>query len=355
MKKKLEAELMSIAHRVLKLSGRNDLAKLHLEAQKLTEALSILRFYETNYAVASQEHSQAEFDEKLAAFLTAEKEVLEQETKTTTAIEAKEVGVEAKETTAIEEEIETQKEEISAPIVSENKEEEVAPKIVAETSPAVKNISKQISLEDFLTSDYKDPEFVKVEKIDISIKESTTVVFEKAIENEPVEETIEAHVEEEKEIEEEITSKEESSISAVEEISELEPIQEEEKVIADVAPVVETPKPSDPFAEASLGNVVLKSEYVQTIQKTETKTMSLNDRLTRGINIGLNDRIAFVKHLFNSNNEDYNRVISQLNTFNSHDEALSFIENMVKPDYQNWEGKEDYAERFLTIVEKKFM
>jgi hypothetical protein len=27
---------------------------------------------------------------------------------------------------------------------------------------------------------------------------------------------------------------------------------------------------------------------------------------------------------------------------------------MVKPDYNNWEGKEDYSQRFMNVIEKKF-
>jgi hypothetical protein len=48
MKKKLEADLISIAHRVLKLKGKEDTILLHQEAQKLYEKLSVLRFYEEN-------------------------------------------------------------------------------------------------------------------------------------------------------------------------------------------------------------------------------------------------------------------------------------------------------------------
>ena len=57
----------------------------------------------------------------------------------------------------------------------------------------------------------------------------------------------------------------------------------------------------------------------------------------------MNDRIAFVKHLFAGSNEDFNRVFSQTSTYDSFEEAQNFIEDMVKPDYNNWEGKEDYA------------
>lgn len=84
------------------------------------------------------------------------------------------------------------------------------------------------------------------------------------------------------------------------------------------------------------------------------KPKSLNERLKKGIHIGVNDRHAFIRHLFDSSTSDYNRVLSQLNTIKSKEEALNFVANMVKPDYNNWEGKEEYESRFLAIVERKF-
>ena len=95
-------------------------------------------------------------------------------------------------------------------------------------------------------------------------------------------------------------------------------------------------------------------EKVPEVVFEEPKTMSLNDRLTKGINIGLNDRIAFEKKLFGGSSDDFNRVLSQLNTFDSFDEAQGFINDFVKPDYNNWDGKEEFENRFLEIVEKKF-
>ena len=80
---------------------------------------------------------------------------------------------------------------------------------------------------------------------------------------------------------------------------------------------------------------------------------SLNDKFLGDIKIGLNDRIAFVKHLFDESQEDFNRVISQLNTFKTAKEAKKFIHKMVKPDY-NWTGKEEFEERLMMIVERKF-
>lgn len=79
-----------------------------------------------------------------------------------------------------------------------------------------------------------------------------------------------------------------------------------------------------------------------------------NDGFVRALSLGLNDRIAFEKNLFGGSSEDLNRVVSQLNTLNTFDEAKDFIADLVKPDYNNWAGKEEYEERFMQLVEKKF-
>ncbi len=102
--------------------------------------------------------------------------------------------------------------------------------------------------------------------------------------------------------------------------------------------------------------VVEEPEEIQVPEtKTETaKPTSLNDLHGKSITFGLNDRIGFEKHLFGGSSEDMNRVVSQLSTFNSYNEAQEFIDDMVKPDYNNWEGKDEFAQRFMEIVEKKF-
>ena len=81
--------------------------------------------------------------------------------------------------------------------------------------------------------------------------------------------------------------------------------------------------------------------------------VSLNDTLTNNIQIGLNDRIAFVKNLFDGSQEDFNRVLSQLNSFKSLEEAKSFIFDFVKPDY-DWTNKEEFEERLIQLIERKF-
>ncbi|PKA98122.1 hypothetical protein B0O79_1803 [Flavobacteriaceae bacterium MAR_2009_75] len=93
----------------------------------------------------------------------------------------------------------------------------------------------------------------------------------------------------------------------------------------------------------------------ESVPDKEATIKSLNDRLVnKEIKVDLNNRLAFVKHLFNGSTADYNRVLSQLNTIDSEERSISFIENMVKPDYANWVGKEEYVERFMQLIERRF-
>jgi len=86
----------------------------------------------------------------------------------------------------------------------------------------------------------------------------------------------------------------------------------------------------------------------------EKSKVSLNDTLNKGFQVGLNDRLAFVNQLFDGNQQDYTRVISQLNTFETLEEAQLFINKIVKPEYKNWEGKEAFEIRFLDLIERNF-
>jgi hypothetical protein len=308
MKKKLEADLISIAHRVLKLKGKEDVVQLHQEAQKLYEKLAILRFYEENINVLKEEISTEELEEKLNTVTVAQPIVemeaviieptLVQETAqeeplaevptveevVSEAVEelSEEEIVPKPETVAASEEVleEESKTETIEPLFNpifelsiEEEEEKTAPKLE----------QKQILFEDLLGSDYKEPDFVKVNDIPKEVERASEMAFENA----------------------------------------------EETFVPEI-----------------------KAEVFAA--KMEHKIASLNDTLIKGINIGLNDRIAFVKHLFAGSNEDFNRVVSQISTYDSFEEAQIFVEDMVKPDYNNWEGKEDYAARFMNLVEKKF-
>ena len=96
-------------------------------------------------------------------------------------------------------------------------------------------------------------------------------------------------------------------------------------------------------------------EPIEEAQAREEQKKSLNDKLKSSISIGLNDRLAFINHLFNGRVEDYDRVLSQLNTTTSIKEASDFIKNIVKPDYNHWIDKEQYEMRFMEIIESKFV
>lgn len=126
--------------------------------------------------------------------------------------------------------------------------------------------------------------------------------------------------------------------------------------------------PNDTPVDEVLAEFLGQSDYLKNdkelfmpskeeVQETKTTEVpkSLNDKLSnKEIKIDLNNRLAFVKHLFDGSTEDYNRVLSQLKTIDSHERSVSFIENMVKPDHNNWQGKEEYEERFMDIIERKF-
>ena len=112
--------------------------------------------------------------------------------------------------------------------------------------------------------------------------------------------------------------------------------------------------------------ISLKEEFRDAISADKTSTLfddvenkgsekrTLNDKLVKSIiQVGLNDRIAFVNNLFNFDQEDFNRVLSQLNSFKTEHEAKDFINNKVKPDY-DWTGKEEYQERLIVLIERKF-
>ena len=109
-----------------------------------------------------------------------------------------------------------------------------------------------------------------------------------------------------------------------------------------------------------------KKEFQDTVSLEETqklfesrrpegKQLSLHDKLSSStIQVGLNDRIAFVNKLFNYSQSEFNKILHNLNACKTKQEAFHYIQTKVKPNY-NWSGKEDLEERFLALVERKFL
>ena len=75
---------------------------------------------------------------------------------------------------------------------------------------------------------------------------------------------------------------------------------------------------------------------------------------TKKMSIGLNDKIAFIKNLFNGDADAYHQVVEYLNATNDYEEALKYIYQSVKPRYNNWEGKDEYEFRLIQLLELKF-
>jgi hypothetical protein len=262
MHKKLEADLISLAHSILKMKNKDDVFALKEQSKVVYEKLSLLAFVEEYVNVTPNlEVTKEELVEKVT------------------------IAIHTKETKVIE-----------------NKK-----------------------------------------------KEEEKVVFN--LEEESVEEVLEESAEEEVELIEE--NKEE-----IEEVIE-QPFDELEEMMLSVNDSATNFK-NDAKDVGARKTATLEEELQDTIsvdvmadlfEKAQPK--SINDKFASNIQIGLNDRIAFVKNLFDGEQESYNRVVSQLNTFKSEKEAKEFINTMVKPDY-NWSEQEELELRFLEIIERKF-
>jgi hypothetical protein len=398
MKKKLEAELVSIAHRILQMKNKSDLVQLHQETQKLYEKLSVLRFVEENFSDIKPTIGHAEIEEHLAVVFDndvpaeTKTEVAEPAAEATQPIEmsvdaengedkdeaisdiisgitekakSEETAVSKQTPEVLEEEQEaafaekTQEiepvaeldspEEEIAPVEAEATEEESTPEAEREIEETVSTEIKeepkaeedlfkpafewgfeakaeeskteepkitpaQISFDDLLGQDYVDPVFVKPEEVDTPTRT------------------------------EEPTPTDNDRRAAE--------LAESNKRLADLREA--SSRPLSEQMESRQNVIPISRNFVDTSNVISINKENLNDRISKGITIGLNDRIAFMKHLFNNSSEDYNRVLSQLITFDTLAEAKDFIDNMVKPDYNNWEGKDEYEQRFMEIIEKKF-
>jgi hypothetical protein len=117
-------------------------------------------------------------------------------------------------------------------------------------------------------------------------------------------------------------------------------------------PVAATPAPVAPSAPTTSAAPAASETVASKAASVQPKGKSLNARFSN-FSLGLNDRLAFSKHLFNDNPEDLARVVNQLNTLESFEESVDFIENMVKPEY-DWSAKQDYEERFLNLIRLRF-
>ena len=418
MKKKLEAELISIAHRILKLKNRAELNQLQQETLKLYEKISVLKFVEDNFAdvqptigyasaeakleeVYELEPEQAEaaepenkepkkeenVNEEPVAEVKPEEETVVAEVEEN---EAEQDEVEEVEEVASENEVENTEapdEEKPEEVIAEEVKEEEA---VAETEEPEHKIEiekpeeelqameegaaavfeKEQDADDDEEEKAADAEMITIEPDENTKVEDSNLSFDfaferKAAADEPAkkEVTFEDFHLDYKELD--FVKKSDMEVQAEAQKQEDKPKEETpqpglkpEYAIAhiEVEPeeVKAEPVQEEPKAEEQKEEVKEFFKYDAPKQDTPSTVKSINDSFGKIISLGLNDRIAFEKHLFSGSADDLNRVLSQLNTLHSFTEAKQFIEDLVKPDYNGWKDKEEYEERFMQLVEKKF-
>jgi len=443
MKKKLEAELISIAHRILKLKNRSELDQLQAETLNLYEKISVLRFVEDNFAdvkptigyasaegkleeiygieevpevhanevEAAEDKARAEKKspptpeggeaegnadptQKVEDYQASEEEKEHTEEKTDEDVKQDEPEAD-KQPEEVEEPAKEEKPEVKEPEVKEEKKEE-APEEPENKVEVVKPEAEVRSMEEGAAAVFEkedaatiaeeekaaDAEVVTIEPDAKAETEKSDVSFDFAFERTPAPE--EPKKQKEISFEDFHDYKEPEFIKKgekkVEPPKSEEPKKEEPKAEADdwrnwepnkqsqAQPLEEKKEEPKAEEEDNWRNWEPKRDPQPEVPKEEPKqeaskpapaaepatSRPISESFGKTITLGLNDRIAFEKNLFGGSSEDLNRVVSQINTQNSYDEAKAFIEDLVKPDYNNWVGKEDYETRFMELVEKRF-
>jgi hypothetical protein len=275
MKKKIAADLTSLAHRILQLKSKEDVSELQSIAKELYEKLTVLAFTEKHFADILPNAGDAEIERRLSdAFAEAQEDV-----------------------DSITDEVEQ---------VMEGTQEKV------EEAFADKDLSYLfMPIDDDTREEIELPGIATISKM---VQEMPDEVPETS-----------ANIDIPKEEEEKIDMTDPKRYTK----------NDLEEITADFQTM--------PVFERKVNDA-----------KSDEKPVSLNDRLHKGLKFGMNDRLGFIKHLFNGSDQDFNRVISQLNTRTTYADAQNFINAMVKPDYNNWEGKETYADRFMELVERNY-
>lgn len=406
MKKKLEAELISLAHRILQLKNKEDIAVLQEEARKLYEKLSVLRFVEENFSDAKPTIGKTGIEEKIESAFAKE---VKEEKVVVGEIPSEEELESAEKVSELVGNLAAAKSVTDEPI-SEQDKAEVAAEEESEVQPEAETSVENPSEPEAETAQetQEEPavesptleegkEFVPAEaseelKFAQEANAATEMFWEAKPEEVPAAGTSDSELAKQTNTEAPADSKQDDIFEPKFELS----FDDKPEETASAEKTEDAPSPTFTFDDL-LGKdyadpVFVKPEELQQsidtakeaeaedsasetlseeqkevipISRTFDKTsviplnkdergVTLNDKLSKGITIGLNDRIAFMKQLFNNSSEDYNRVLSQLITFDNFIDAKDFIDTMVKPDYDNWSGKEEYEQRFLEIIEKRF-
>lgn len=368
MKKRLEADLISIAHRVLQLKNKSDINQLYLETQKLYEKLSVLKYIDEQYGDVKPTIGRNEVEKEMESFYNKQESLPVE-----TIVEMTEEPIATFKPT--QDEIEETVEENEEIIVDESTPDEDP--VVDTAAPEMDIIPETAAINTDFEADIKEEIISESDENTEDLEDTTDAILGVAT---PEESFMTDTVESESipEFDKTETVAEDAKIEAVQisfedllginysdtqfiKVEDMAPLAPE-PIFDAVKEKVETEEVVHQVPEKTTEEEIVPEitnipppVFEKPVEVAPQKNLSLNDKFSKGIDIDLNDRIAFVKHLFGNSEEDYNRVLSQLITFDNFYETRNFIEEMVKPDYNNWKGKDDYAERFIDIIEKKFL
>ena len=344
MKEALEHDLITLATEILANEGEWNLAQLNKQAHKITEKITILTFVEKYYqTLGASEDRMYRTMRKVSDFIddNRQEDIFEIE------VEASEVQpITAPKAVAKE----TPKEEPAtfvamepAPIAKEEKpapaEKPVAKRILQEEQYSEPNWALPVNrskTEEVAVPVEKVEEVRKVEVVEKpKPKEAPVVAFE--IEQPAIEQpTIEKP-----EIDESELSK--SAIKQLADFIQQPEYTDEERILK------QTPSLEE-FISQSKHTVFDKKDADEEVKPAQ----SLNDKFGKTAQIGLNDKLAFVQKLFFGSESEYNKVVKHIADLHSMQDAVVYIEQEVKPTYNYWKGKEEYEQRFLDLVLKRF-
>lgn len=349
MKEALEHDLITLATEILANEGEWNLAQLNKQAHKITEKITILTFVEKYYqTLGASEDRMYRTMRKVSDFIddNRQEDIFDIE------VEASEVQPITAPKTAAKE---TPKEEPAtfvamepAPIAKEEKpapaEKPVAKHILQEEQYSEPNWALPVNrskTEEVAVPVEKVEEVRKVEVVEKpKPKETPAVAFE--IEQPAIEQpSIEQPEIEKPEIDESKLSK--SAIKQIADFIQQPEYTDEERILK------QTPSLEE-FISQSKHTVFDKKDADEEVKPAQ----SLNDKFGKTAQIGLNDKLAFVQKLFFGSESEYNKVVKHIADLHSMQDAVVYIEQEVKPTYNYWKGKEEYEQRFLDLVLKRF-
>jgi hypothetical protein len=132
-------------------------------------------------------------------------------------------------------------------------------------------------------------------------------------------------------------------------------IPEPEPFFEPIMPVVETKE--EPIVHAESDEILTINQKMssQLSDKTNSKTDQLAIKPINDIKVAitLNDKLLYVKDLFNGYNLAYSEAIEILNRFESFEEASRFLKtNYVTKN--NWDSKPETTEKFYALLKRRY-